>query len=120
MFRITAFLVSGFASFLLVSTVVARQLESTTLEVRPVADRQLRMDAPHHATGMVKEVDLDGKTFSIKTRRGDQSFVISPETQLKKGREKMRIDGLRPDSKVTVTYRDHDGKKVAGIIQLAK
>jgi hypothetical protein len=120
MFRFVAFLVSGFVSFLLVSTVVARQLDATTLQVRPVADRQLKMNAPHRLTGTVKEVDLAAKTFSIKTRRGDQHFVISTETQLKKGREKMRMDGLRPDSKVTVIYRDRNGKKVAGIIRLSK
>jgi len=120
MFRIAAFFVSGFVSFLLVSTVVARQLDATTLQVRSVADRHITMAAPHRVTGTVKEVDLAAKTFSIKTRRGDQHFVISPETQLKKGREKLRMDGLKAESKVTVTYRDRDGKKVAGIIKLAK
>jgi hypothetical protein len=120
MFRIAAFLASGFISFLLVSTVVARQLDATTLQVRPVADGKIKMTGVHHFSGTVKEVDLTAHTFSIKGRRGEQRFVISPETQFKKGREKLRIDGLRPESKVTVTYRDRDGKKEAGIIRLAK
>lgn len=120
MFRIAAFLASGFISFLLVSTVVAQQLASTSLEVRPVADGKIKMATAHHVTGTVKEVDLSGHTFSLKTRRGDQHFVISPGTQLKKGRAKLGIDGLRPESKVTVTYRDSDGKKEAGIIKLSK
>lgn len=120
MFRIAAFLASGFISFLLVSTVVARQLDATTIQVRPVADGIIKMARAHRVTGTVKAVDLAAKTFSLKTRRGDQHFVISSGTQLKKGRAKLGIDGLRPESKVTVIYRDRGGKKEAGIIRLAK
>jgi len=46
--------------------------------------------------------------------------MITSETQLKKGREHMRLDGLQPESNVTVSYWDRDGKKQAGLIQLAK
>lgn len=120
MFRIAAFLASGFISFLLVGTVVARQLDSTTLQVRPVADGKIKMAATHRASGTVVEVNLTAHTFSIKNRRGEHHFVISPETQFKKGRKRLELDGLRPESKVTVTYRDRDGKKEAGIIRLSK
>jgi hypothetical protein len=120
MFRIAAFLASGFISFVLVGTVVAQQLASTSLEVTPVAEPQLKMATAHHFSGTVKAVDLTAHTISIKGRRGEQSFVISPGTQLKQGRKRLRLDGLRPESKVTVTYRDRDGKKEAGIIRLSK
>ncbi|HTN42933.1 MAG TPA: hypothetical protein VMN77_03960 [Nitrospiria bacterium] len=120
MFRIAAFLASGFVSFLLVSTVVAQQLASTSLEVKPAADGRLKMAAVRHLSGTVKDVDLTAHTLTIKNRRGEQSFVISPETQLKKGRERLRLDGLQRESKVTVSYWDRDGKKEAGVIQLAK
>jgi hypothetical protein len=120
MYRILAFLGSGLFSFLLVSTVVAQQLASTSLDVRPVADEQMKMAAVRHLTGTVKNVDLAAHTFTIKNRRGEQSFVISPETQLKKGRERLRLDGLQPESKVTVSYWDRNGKKEAGVIKLSK
>jgi hypothetical protein len=120
MFRIAAFFASGIVSFLLVSTVVAQQLASTSLEVKPAADGRLKMAAVRHLTGTVKDVDLTNHTFTIKNRRGEQSFVISPETQLKKGREHLRLDGLQPESEVTVSYWDRNGKKEAGVIQLAK
>jgi len=70
--------------------------------------------------GTVKNVDLAAHTFTIKNRRGEQTFVISPETQLKKGRERLRLDGLQPESKVTVSYWDRNGKKEAGVIKLSK
>ncbi|HUK55295.1 MAG TPA: hypothetical protein VLY20_01400 [Nitrospiria bacterium] len=120
MFRIAAFLASGFVSFLLVSTVVAQQLASTSLVVRPVAQGQMKTADVRHITGTVKDVDLTAHTFSIKNRRGEQSFVISPETQLKRGRERLRLDGLQPESKVSVSYWDHNGKKEAGVIKLTK
>jgi len=120
MYRILVFLGSGLVSFLLVSTVVAQQLASTSLEVRPVADGQMKMAVVRHLTGTVKDVDLAAHTFTIKNRRGEQSFVISPETQLKKGRERLRLDGLQPETKVTVSYWDRNGKKEASVIKLSK
>jgi hypothetical protein len=120
MYRILAFLSSGLFSFLLVSTVVAQQLASTSLEVKPAADGRLKMAAVRHLTGTVKDVDLAAHTFTIKNRRGEQNFVITPETQLKRGRERLRLDGLQPESKVTVSYWDRNGKKEAGVIRLSK
>ncbi|MBI3597456.1 MAG: hypothetical protein HY203_09915 [Nitrospirae bacterium] len=120
MYRTLAFFGSGLVSFLLVGTVVAQQLASSSLEVRPVVDGQMKMAAVRHITGTVKDVDLTAHTFSIKNRRGEQNFVITPETQLKRGRERLRLDGLQPDSKVTVSYWDRNGKKEAGVIKLTK
>jgi hypothetical protein len=120
MYRIAAFLGSGLVSFLLVSTVVAQQLASTSLEVKPTTEGRMKMAAVRHLTGTVKDVDLTAHTFTIKNRRGEQNFVITPETQLKKGRERLRLDGLQPESKVTVSYWDRNGKKEAGVIKLSK
>jgi len=120
MYRIAAFLGSGLVGFLLVSTVVAQQLASASLEVKPVVDERLKMAHVYHMKGTVKGIDLTNHTLTIKNRRGEQNFMITPETQLKKGREHLRLDGLQPESNVTVSYWDRDGKKQAGVIQLAK
>jgi hypothetical protein len=72
----------------------------------------------HHMTGTVKAVDLVGHTLSIKGRRGEESFVITPDTQLKRGRQHLRMDGLRPESDVTVSYLERDGKRLADIIKV--
>ncbi|MBI3611117.1 MAG: hypothetical protein HY204_10520 [Nitrospirae bacterium] len=120
MYRILAFFASGLFSFLLVGPVAAQQLTSSSLEVKPVIDGRLKTAAVHQISGTVKAVDLTAHTLSIKNRRGEQSFVITPETQLKRGREHLRLDGLKVESEVTVTYWDRDGKKQARLIRLKK
>ncbi|MBI3811565.1 MAG: hypothetical protein HY283_05100 [Nitrospirae bacterium] len=118
MYRAFVFFASGLVSFLLVGTVVAQQLASGSLEVRPVIDGRLKTASLHHMTGTVKEVDLVGHTMSLKSRHGDQSFVITPDTQLKRGRQHLRLDGLRLESEVTVSYLERDGKRLANIIKV--
>jgi len=118
MYRAFVFFASGLVSFLLVGTVVAQQLTGGSVQVRPVADGRMKAAALHHVSGTVSGVDLVGHTMSVKSRRGDQSFVITPETKLKRGRQNLRMDGLRPESEVTVSYQERDGKWLAHIIKV--
>jgi len=120
MYRAFVFFASGLVSFLLVGTVVAQQLTSSSLEVKPVIGERLKAEAVRHMSGTVKGIDLVAQTVSIKNRKGEQSFVITPETQLKRGRQNLKLDGLRPESKVTVSYLERDGKKLANIIKVKK
>ena len=120
MFRIMAFFASGLVSFLLVGTVVAQQLSTSSMESKPVLGGRLNASAVRHMSGTVKEIDLRAQTISIKNRRGEQSFSITPETQLKRGRTHLKLTALQPESNVTVTYWDREGKKQASIIKLKK
>ena len=120
MYRVFAFFASGLVSFLLVGTVVAQQLASGSLEVKPVIDGRLKTVAVRQISGTVKEIDLAAKTFSIKNRRGEQNFMITPETQVKRGRAHLNLAALQSESEVTVTYWDREGKKQASIIKLKK
>lgn len=120
MYRVFAFFASGLVSFFLVGTVVAQQLASSSLEVKPVIGERLKADAVRHMNGTVKGIDLVAQTVSIKNRKGEQSFLITPETQLKKGRARLKLAELKPESRVTVTYSDREGKKQASVIKVKK
>ncbi len=120
MYRIMAFFASGLVSFLLVGTVVAQQLSSASMETKPIVGGRLNTTVVRQISGTVKEIDLTAQTFSIKNRRGEQSFSITPETLLKRGRTNLKLAALQPESKVTVTYLDREGKKQASIIKLKK
>lgn len=120
MYRVLAFFASGLVSFLLVGTVVAQQLASSSLETKPIIGERVKAAAVRHMSGTVKGVDLVAQTLSIKNRKGEQSFLITPETQVKKGRSHLKLAELRPESRVTVTYSDREGKKQASLIKVKK
>jgi len=120
MFRIMTFFASGLVSFLLVGTVVAQQLASSSLQVKPVTAERLKAADLRQTSGTVKEIDVAAQPFTINNRRGEQSFSMTSETQLKRGRAHLKLTSLQPESEVTVTYRDHEGKKQARIIKLKK
>ena len=90
------------------------------MESKPVVSGRVNVSAVRQMSGTVKEIDLKAQTLSIKNRRGEQSFSITPETQLKKGRTHLKLAALQPESKVTVSYWDREGKKQASIIKLKK
>ena len=69
-------------------------------------------------TGVVKGVDLAAGSLDLKNRRGEKRFKIVEETQLKKGREKLNLEDLRPGAKVVVKYTDLGDIKQARIIKL--
>ncbi|MBI3995922.1 MAG: hypothetical protein HY349_08105 [Nitrospirae bacterium] len=120
MYRVLAFFASGLVSFLLVGTVVAQQIASSSLETQPVAGERVKAAAVRHMSGTVKGIDLVAQTLSVKNRKGEQNFVITPETQVKKGRAKLKLADLKSDSKVTVTYWDREGTKQASVVKVKK
>jgi hypothetical protein len=69
-------------------------------------------------TGVILSVDPDQKRMVIKNRRGEHFFSITPDTQVKKGREKFTQADLKPGVKVTVRYWEQEGKKIARIVKL--
>ena len=72
------------------------------------------------STGVISSVNLDGQSLIIKNRRGELIFSIVPETQVKKGREKVQQAELETGMKVTVRYWEKEGRKIARIVKLEK
>ena len=118
MYRILTFLMSGLVGFLLVGTVMAQQLAAGSLEVKPGIATRPQAAAVHQMTGTVKSIDLVDQILSVKNKRGEQNFSITPETRVKKGRVHLKLAELKPGSEVTVKYWLHDGKKQAGSVKL--
>jgi hypothetical protein len=71
-------------------------------------------------TGVIMSVDSDQQRLVIKNRRGEHFFSITPDTQVKKGREKFTQADLKPGVKVIVRYWEKEGKKIAQIVKLPK
>lgn len=69
-------------------------------------------------TGVVKGLDLAAGSLDLKNRKGEKSFKIVEETQVKKGREELNLDDLRPGTRVVVKYRDLGEIKQARIIKI--
>ena len=120
MYRVLAFFAAGLVSFLLVGTVVAQPLTSSSSEPKPVIGERVKSVSTHQMSGTVQGIDLVAQTVSIKNRKGEQSFLITPETQVKKGRAHLKLAELKPASRVTVTYWDREGKKQASVIKVNK
>ena len=71
-------------------------------------------------TGELVKVDLENKTFTVKS--DDEEILFQYDQELKvEGREN-GIQGLSTETglQVTVYYTEEDGKKVAGKIEIKK
>ena len=73
------------------------------------------------AQGELVKVDLENKTLTIKTEKGDEmSFQYDSNTSVE-GKEK-GVEGLSSESgtSLVVRYKDKDGKKLAIKIEIKK
>lgn len=71
-------------------------------------------------TGVIQTVDFDEQTLVVKGRRGEKTFSMVLNTQVKRGREKIESSELMPGTKVTVRYKVLGGEKIAWIVKLPK
>ena len=111
-------IVTGFLVLFMGGTGMAQTLAVPSAGSAPEAVVGKKIGRAHQMNGIVKGVDLAGKTLSIRNHRTEQTFVISPETKLKKGRSVLKLADLQPGTEVLVKYREFDGKKQAGIIKI--
>ena len=70
--------------------------------------------------GILQSVDLDGRSLTVKNRRGEESFKILPDTRVTRGRKRILQGDLREGMKVTIAYEKVSGEKIARSVRVAK
>jgi len=114
MFLIVAVLLA-IATPILAEPIPAASQEAKASTLETLQGLELRQH-----TGVISSVNLDEQRLVIKNRRGEQTFSIVTETQVKKGREKVKLAVLESGMKVTVRYWEQEGRKIARIVKLEK
>jgi Cu/Ag efflux protein CusF len=71
--------------------------------------------AAHHRRimGEVTAVDAAAGTITVKHKKGDVTISVDAKTKIMAGKEKKAIEDVKAGEKVTVKYKEEDGKNVA-------
>lgn len=85
-----------------------------------------KMEKTHHArkaglhkiSGEVAAVDATAGTITVKHKKGDVTISVDAKTKVKAGKEKKSIEDVKAGEKVTVKYKEEDGKKVATAVYI--
>lgn len=70
------------------------------------------------ASGTIVSVDREAKTVTVKSRTGEQTFVLSPRVRVKLGNLKATLADVQPGKKVFIRYHDVDGAATATTIKM--
>jgi hypothetical protein len=70
--------------------------------------------------GEIRKISLNDQLLVVKNPRGEESFKIFPETQVKRGRERHLQSDLEEGMKVTIKYSEENGTKIARVVTLPK
>lgn len=64
-------------------------------------------------TGEVMEIDLKAQTVTIRGKNGTVAIGLSERTKVMKDREPRNISDVQVGDRVTIKYRNADGKQTA-------
>jgi Cu/Ag efflux protein CusF len=89
-------------------------------EAAPAAPAE-KMEKTHHMKkahhrrimGEVTAVDAAAGTITLKHKKGDVTISVDAKTKIMAGKEKKSIGDVKAGEKVTVKYKEEDGKNVA-------
>ncbi len=118
MIRMTAFLISGLVTFILVGSVVANQLADSSIAIRPEIESKSQIASSRQMVGRISAINHLEKTFRVKNQRAERQFSITPDTEIRKGRSRSVWNDLKPGSNVAVKYAVNDGLNQAHIVRL--
>ncbi len=88
---------------------------SAESEMTPEGEQSARS---RQATGTIVAVDRQAKTVTVKSRTGEQTFVLSPRVRVKLGNLKATLADVQPGKKVFIRYRDVEGEATATTIKV--
>jgi Cu/Ag efflux protein CusF len=69
-------------------------------------------------TGEVTEFDVNSKTVSVKGKNGTVTLVFTDKTNVIMGRETRSLSDVQIGDRVTIKYRESDGKRTAKRIEI--
>ncbi len=71
----------------------------------------------HTMKGAVVSVDAIANTILVKGRKAEQTFQVDPTAKIMINKKEVKLADVKKDTKVVVTYKVVDGKKVAVVIK---
>ena len=66
--------------------------------------------------GTVVSVDAIANTIIVKTKKGEDTISVESGAKIMSGKKEIALGDIKADSKVTITCKTVDGKKVASKI----
>ncbi len=67
----------------------------------------------HTMRGSVVSVDAIANTIAVKGKKAEVTFQVEPAAKIMIKKKEVKLADVKKDSKVVVTYKVVDGKKVA-------
>ena len=96
-----------------VALLLATQLSALAAE--PAAEPK-----PPLASGTLEKLDLAHHRFTLTSTNGPQTFVITDQTFIYRGKEKISPDKLKPGELIKLRYAtEKNGQIVARVIKVA-
>lgn len=80
----------------------------------------LSFAATRQVTGKVTSIDRKAMTVTVHGRKGDVTASVDKKTRIVEGKEKRTLADVQEGAKVTLRYRNIDGKDVAKKITIRK
>jgi hypothetical protein len=118
MFLMTALLLA-FSSQIFAESSVKTAPTTKPAPFKVKAKRTEKVKLQRHV-GEIQKISLTDQLLVVKSPRGEESFKIFPETQVKRGRERHLQSDLEEGMTVTIKYSEENGAKVARIVNLPK
>ena len=84
-------------------------------EAKPAAEKAAKPAAEktRRHVGTVKAVDVAGKTLTVVEKSGEATLAVTDKTTIKRGKDTVKLEGLKAGDPVTVAYTQQNGKDVA-------
>jgi hypothetical protein len=67
----------------------------------------------HTMKGSVVSVDAIANTIVVKGKKAEQTFQVDPAAKIVLNKKEVKLADVKKDTKVVVTYKEVDSKKVA-------
>jgi hypothetical protein len=77
------------------------------------AEKAAKKEATHMVMGTVVSVDAVANTIIVKTKKGEDTLSVDAAAKIMSGKKAITLGDLKAESKVTVTCKMENGKKVA-------
>jgi hypothetical protein len=68
---------------------------------------------PRQVNGKVVSLDPQSKQLIVKSKKAESSFVLTPETVFKRGRNPVQPSSLKTGATVRVRYYEQNGQLIA-------
>ncbi|MEJ2007007.1 MAG: hypothetical protein P8Z30_02440 [Acidobacteriota bacterium] len=113
--KVLSVVVSLVMMFAFTAVSFAAEQEAAPAPAKKVEKTHHMKKAVHHRriVGEVAAVDAAAGTITVKHKKGEITVTVYARTRIRTGKEKKSIEDVKTGEKVTVRYKEEEGKNVA-------